>query len=210
MRGSLLFQWKALCAYSQSFTISHSNHSQNSHRATRRRHRRRGRPGTRSLVRKPQPEIMETNLHTRSTQRKSSVITHLPPIPTHRVLAVPLRPRTSPLRVHRTLPTNHQHPQIRMSDVGRPPMGRHQRHLRRKSEWRARLPRLDQFLGRRSRGCGERQRRCRGHAEHFYRRPRTGERLGNGGVSLFGEFKSRGYRRWVCSFFFAFFLSYVF
>jgi hypothetical protein len=32
------------------------------------------------------------------------------------------------------------------------------------------------------------------NAEHFYCRPRIGEGLGNGGVSLSGEFKSRSYR----------------
>ena len=144
---------------------------------------------------------METNLHTRSTQRKSSYPHPQNKTQTHHPLAIPLRPRTSPLRFHRTLTTNNQYPQIRMSDVGRPPMGRHQRHLRRKSERRTRVPRCEQFLGRRSRSGGGRQRRRRGHAEHFYRRPRTGERLGNGRVSLPGEFKSRSYRRRVCNLF---------
>jgi len=71
-----------------------------------------------------------------------------------------------------------------MSDVGRLPMGRHQRRLRGKSERRARFPRLEQFLGGRPRRCGKRQRHRHGHAEHFHRRPRTGEGLGNGGVYL--------------------------
>ena len=125
-------------------------------------------------------------------------------IPTHYPLAIPLRPRTYPLDIHHTLTTNHQRRQIRMSDVGRPPMGRHQRHLRRKSERRVRLIRFEWFLGRRSRSGGDRQRRRRGHAEHLHRWPRTRERAGNGGVSLSGEFKSRSYRRWVCSFLLSF------
>ena len=68
------------------------------------------------------------------------------PNPTHYPLAIPLQPRTS-LDIHCTLTINHRHPQICMSDVGRPPMDRHQRHLRRKSEQRARLPRLEQISG---------------------------------------------------------------
>jgi len=122
---------------------------------------------------------------------------HHSPIST--LLDIPLRPRTPPLRIHRTLTTNNQHPQIRMSDVGRPPMGRHQRHLRRKSEQRARLSRLEKFLGRRARRCRERR---HGDSEHFCR-TRTGKTMGNWSVSRSGEFKSRSYRRRARFFFFS-------
>ena len=47
LRGSLLFQWRALCAYSPLFRgFSTSNQKINSHRTTRRRNRRRRRLGT--------------------------------------------------------------------------------------------------------------------------------------------------------------------
>ena len=147
---------------------------------------------------------METNLHTRRTQRKSTTQPSFSQSQsTHNLLDIPLRPRTPPLRIHRTFTTNNQHPQIRMSDVGRPPMGRHQRHLRRKSEQRARLSRLEKFLGRRARRSRERH---HGDSEHLCR-TRTGKTVGNWSVSWFGEFKSRCHRRRVCPGFLFFFFS---
>ena len=196
MHGSLLFQWKVLCVF---INVDHSPIPIIPQK-TATAQRKDDIADEDDLEPKAWSGNRNRKLWKQTYMRAALSVKHLsshpPPIPTHRVLAIPPRPRTS-LRIHRTLITNHQHPQVRMSDVGRPPVRQHQRHLRRQSEQRVRLPCLEQFLGRQSKGGGERQRRRRGHAEYFYRRPRTGERVGNEGVSLSGEFKSHSHRRWV-------------
>ena len=158
----------------------HSNHSQKNS-PTWRWHCRQRWLGIRSLVRKP------------STQRKSSYLPPSPQIPTHRVLAIPFQPRTSLLCIHRTLTTNHQYHQIRMSDVGRPLMDRHQRTYEEK---------VSGELGSLASSSSGKAVKTQWRTTLSQNRRKAGKQ----GISLPGEFESRSYRWQVCSFFA--FLSY--
>ena len=170
----------------------HSNHSQKNS-PTWRWHCRQRWLGIRSLVWKLQLEIMETNLHAHSTQHKSSYLPPSPQIPTHRVLAIPFQPRTSPLRIHRTLTTNHQYHQIHMSDMGRPLMDRHQRTYEEK---------VSGELGSLTLSSSGKAVKTQWRTTLLQNRRKAGK----WGISLSGEFESHSYRWQVCSFFA--FLSY--
>ena len=76
-------------------------------------------------------------MHPRSIERKNSSICLTLDSATIflHLTAKPIRPRTRPLRVPSSLPTNLCHTKICLQNLGRPPLGTNKRHVRREAEF---------------------------------------------------------------------------